>query len=113
MEAKESDSGSYAWKSILSGRDVIKQGACWWVGNGKFIKIWHHHWLPIKHPTKITSPLVESKEETTVDCLIDLDTRRWNNDMVDGMFIPQYAAAIKKIPLSRTVTDDTLFWSLS
>lgn len=33
--------------------------------------------------------------------------------MVDGMFIPQGAAVIKKIPLSRTVTDDTLFWSLS
>ena len=47
--------------------------------------------------------LTLAKEETTVDCLIDPDTRRWNNDMMEGMFIPQEAAAIKKIPLSRTV----------
>ena len=40
IDAKESPSGSYAWKSILRGRDVILEGACWRVGNGKSIKIW-------------------------------------------------------------------------
>ena len=40
MEAKESALGSYVWKSILRGRDVMKQGACWRVANGKSIKIW-------------------------------------------------------------------------
>ena len=39
IEAKESSSGSYAWKSILQGRDVILDGACCRVGNGKSIKI--------------------------------------------------------------------------
>ena len=29
MEAKDSRRGSYTWKSILKGRDVIAQGACW------------------------------------------------------------------------------------
>ena len=28
LEAKESSSGSYAWKSILHGRDVVLDGAC-------------------------------------------------------------------------------------
>ena len=59
LEAKETSSGSYAWKSILYDRDVILNGACWRVGNGKSIKIWQHHWLPRKHPTKILSPMVE------------------------------------------------------
>ena len=35
MEAKESRMGSYAWRSILVGRDVIQRGARWRVGNGK------------------------------------------------------------------------------
>ena len=39
LEAKDTSSGSYAWKSILYGRDVINDGACWRVGNGKSIKI--------------------------------------------------------------------------
>ena len=39
MKAKDSKRGSYSWKSILKGRDVIAQGACWWIGDGKLVKI--------------------------------------------------------------------------
>ena len=39
MEAKDSRRGSYTWKSVLKGRDVIAQGACWWIGDGKSMKI--------------------------------------------------------------------------
>ena len=112
LEAKESSSGSYAWKSILHGRDVVPDGACWRVGNGKSIKIWQHHWLPRKHPTKVLSPMVETMEEATVDCLIDEGTRKWNVEMIDGIFAPQEAEEIKNIPLARKDTEDYLFWPL-
>ena len=112
LEAKETSSGSYAWKSILHGRDVVPDGACWRVGNGKSIKIWQHHWLPRKHPTKVLSPMVETMEEATVDCLIDAGTRKWNVEMIDGIFAPQEAEEIKNIPLARKDTEDSLFWPL-
>ena len=34
LDAKDSNSGSYAWKSILGARDVIKKGMVWRIGNG-------------------------------------------------------------------------------
>ena len=43
--AKEG-SGSFAWKSILIGREVIKKGAIWRVGNGENILIYQDRWLP-------------------------------------------------------------------
>ena len=42
MEAKESSRGSYAWRSILYGRDVIKRGACWRIGTRQKVQIWQH-----------------------------------------------------------------------
>ena len=42
MEAEESRSSSYAWKSILHGRDVILRGAKWHIGNGKTVQIYKH-----------------------------------------------------------------------
>ena len=39
LEAKDSAIGSYAWKSILSARDVIKKGLVWRVGNGQSVCI--------------------------------------------------------------------------
>ena len=40
MEATDSRLGSYAWKSILRGRDIIKRGAIWRIGSGEKINIW-------------------------------------------------------------------------
>ena len=40
MEAANSRMGSYAWKSILRGRDIIQRGARWRVGNEENINIW-------------------------------------------------------------------------
>ena len=40
MEATDSRIGSYAWKSILIGRDIIQRGSRWRVGNGEKISIW-------------------------------------------------------------------------
>ena len=39
LEAKDSDTGSYAWKSILSTRDVIRKGMVWRIGNGQNVRI--------------------------------------------------------------------------
>ena len=37
MEAKTSNNASYAWKSIIKGRDVIKRGAMWRISLGNSI----------------------------------------------------------------------------
>ena len=100
MEAKESTNRAYAWKSILKGRDVIKLGSRFRVGNGKTIKIWQHHWLPIKHPTLVTSPIIESMEDATIDCLIDENTGKWDAATLEGVLIPVEVEL--KIPLARS-----------
>lgn len=53
--AKEGN-GSFAWKSILKGREVIKKRAQWKVGNGKNILIYQDKWLLDPQYTKIQSP---------------------------------------------------------
>ena len=37
LDAKESSLGSYAWKSILSARDIIKKWAVWRIGDGQSV----------------------------------------------------------------------------
>ena len=39
LDAKESSSASYAWKSLLKGRDVIIKRVVWRVGDGKQVRI--------------------------------------------------------------------------
>ena len=42
LEASDSRMGSYAWKSILVGRDIIQRGSRWRIGNDEKINIWQH-----------------------------------------------------------------------
>ena len=93
--------GSYAWRSILVGRDVIRRGARWRVGDGKKIRIWQDNWLPRKHPPHALSCPLADFESATVDILIDPRSKQWNEDIVDGLFNTEEAEIIKSIPLSQ------------
>nr|XP_023923936.1 uncharacterized protein LOC112035339 [Quercus suber] len=113
MEATDSRMGSYAWKSILKGKDIIQRGAIWRIGSGEKISIWQQRWLPRKHPPWLPNYPIESFENHTMDSLIDPVTRSWNEELVDGLFGVEDAEMIKKIPLSRSVAEDTLYWPFS
>ena len=113
MEAHDSRSASYAWRSILRGREVLQRGARWRVGNGDSIKIWQHSWLPRKHTPQLMSYPISSMENAKVAVLIDESTRQWNEERIDGIFASDEAAIIKKISLGRLATEDVLIWPYS
>ena len=96
MEATDSRSGSYAWRSLLMGRDVLQREARWRVGNGKTIKIWQHGWIPRKNSPFVSSYQIESMGEATVSSLIEESSRQWNEELIDGIFSHKEAALIKK-----------------
>ena len=101
LEAKDSNSGSYAWKSILSARDVIRKGMVWRIGNGQNVWIKEDRWLPGSHRSPIISPLPSVAVERKVQTLINPELGVWRADCVHRLFLPQEAAAILGIPLSR------------
>ena len=96
MEASDSRMRSYAWKSILVGREFIKRGSSWRIRNGEKVNIWQHRWLPRKQPPFLPICPIEDFEHNTVSSLIDPSTRQWHMDMVDGLFVEEDAELIKK-----------------
>ena len=108
LEAKDSSSASYAWRSILIGRDVIAKGALWRVGDGKQIKIWVDSWLPTKHKARITTLVIFGQENSCVKVLLDLVHRRWRTKVIDHVFEKVEIEIIKSIPLSSTSQPDVI-----
>ena len=94
MEAPDDLNGSYAWRSLLKGRDVLWRGARWRVGTGETIKVWDYPWLPsLEHP-RILSPVIDGLQEATVDCLINPTSRSWDKEVLFGYFAPTEAELI-------------------
>ena len=111
MEAKEGQRGSYAWRSILVGREVIRRGAKWRVGNGESIKLWGDKWLPSLTHTSMEGPLAAELQNATVSSLINPATRSWNSSILCRLFSHNEALEIQKIQLSQQSNEDALFWS--
>lgn len=42
---------SHGWRSILAGRDLLKNGLSWAVGDGEKISVWNDPWLSSQTPT--------------------------------------------------------------
>ncbi|XP_023900707.1 uncharacterized mitochondrial protein AtMg00310-like [Quercus suber] len=66
LEARESIVGSYAWKSILNARDVIRKGMVWRVGTGERVRIKEDRWLPDKANGLVISPLPQAAAKSSL-----------------------------------------------
>ena len=101
LKAKDSNTGSYSWKSIISARDVIRKGMVWRIGNGQNVRIEEDKWLLGNSNCPIISYLPTVATESKVQVLINTDLGVWKLDLVNQLFLPQEAFAILGIPLSR------------
>ena len=54
--------------------------------------------------------MLDSLANAKGEILIDAQNRWWNHRMIDGIFTPEETELIKKLPLSRVVAEDSLFW---
>ena len=109
MEAKEGYGGSYAWRSILKGREVIRQGAKWRVGNGESIKLWGDKWLSSLQSPSLQTPLTIELQNAKVSSLINHSTHQWNVQLLPNLFSQMKADQIAQLPLTRTTSEDSFF----
>ena len=41
----------------MKGRDDIRKGGLWRIGDGRSISFWRDNWIPVKYRPKIVSPI--------------------------------------------------------
>ena len=109
FDAKE-NKGSFAWKSILKARELVKRGLKWRIGNGSQVRIFQDAWLPGSRQGKALSLALESHANAMVSSLINHVDRYWKVAEIDSLFLPEEAAIIKAIQLSLFDRDDFPVW---
>lgn len=98
---------SWAWRSILHGRDLLKREGRWLVGNGTRINIKEDIWLA-------NGAKVEVKENCAVKMvseLIDQGTKAWNTTELGKSISPKSAIEVMKTPMGWTNLEDDLIRS--
>ena len=88
MEAKDSNSRSYACKNILKRKDVLRCVFFGGVGSGALVKIWQDNWLPILNQPKVLCPIFNDYDDALVSSLINPKSKQWHAELIDSIFSP-------------------------
>ena len=113
LDVEEKAPRSYAWKSILSARDVIRKCMVWRIGDGQSVRVKEDKWIPTRPGSVPASPLSTALPDPMVGGLINHDLGIWKSNLVHQHFLPHEARLILGIPLSPRFPSDRVVWSLT
>ena len=80
------------------------------MGCGDAISVWNDAWLPSNTHPRIESQVVSGFEEMKVSALIDPITKKWDLNLLTGLFTPLEAELILSIPLCPNAAEDIVVW---
>lgn len=90
LEAKLGARPSFAWRSILFGTERLEKGLKRQVGNGENTRVWLDDW--VEDPESgMRAPWRKNvcfDVNLTADKLIDAETRKWNPQALEELFVP-------------------------
>jgi hypothetical protein len=110
LEAGVGHVPSFAWRSIYSSRDIVKEGLVWHVGNGSSVQIWKDRWFPKQPMFQILSPSRVLNPDAKVCELIGENTKWWNTQLLELLFTGEEIKMIQSIPISSTNRSDAIIW---
>ncbi|XP_010480531.1 PREDICTED: uncharacterized protein LOC104759285 [Camelina sativa] len=110
LECGSGSRPSYAWRSILYGRELLKQGLVKIIGDGKDTFVWLDKWIQDQHPRAPYRAQIFFDVGMKVAQLKDQHTGVWHVDMVKDIFPPLDAKMILKMKCTASHSDCSI-WS--
>jgi ribonuclease HI len=112
LEAKPVPTMSYTRRSILKGRDLLKEGIIWRVGSGETIDVWRDPWIPGGTTRRLRTPMPNLRDDDVLNVsdLIDPVTEQWDVGILHTMFEPADVKSILSIPIKRGM-EDLIAWN--
>ncbi|CAL8118504.1 unnamed protein product [Prunus armeniaca] len=99
---------SRIWSSLIWGKDLLKAGLRWRVGNGEDIYVYQDRWVPLPMNFKIIS--TPQFDVSMKVCELFNAAGQWDEEQLKANFWEQEVKAILQIPLASNHREDKLIW---
>ena len=109
LDAQLGSRPSQVWRSILGGRDVLKQGIIKRIGDGTTTKIWSDNWIPRDEMLRPYGCIIQDPPKLVSE-LIDHTTAIRDMDKLSATFLTIDVPAIRSIPLCTRILSDSWAW---
>ncbi|XP_010468426.1 PREDICTED: uncharacterized protein LOC104748491 [Camelina sativa] len=100
---------SYAWRSIIHGRELLKQGLLKNIGDGHDTSVWLDKWIFDKHPRAPYRFQTIFQVNLRVSDLRVTNQPQWDREKVQYLFPPGDASQILAMPL-KVGSRDRYIW---
>jgi ribonuclease HI len=101
---------SFTWKSMMHGRELLKAGLIWRIGDGSKVSIWKDNCIPRASAQKPLGHKPDVEVEMVHELLLP-DGNGWDMDKLQNCFYDVDVDDIAKIPVGRAGTDDYIAWN--
>ena len=101
---------SYIWRSVREALTLVKSGAWWRVGSGNGIKIWKDPWFLNARDPYIQTPIIPELENAEVCSLRATGDSKWDQDLLNYLFVARDVEMIKVAPISVRVVENRGMW---
>ena len=109
LKTKLKRKASYAWKSILYGRDLLTKGMRYIVGDGSQVDMWTDPWIP-DHPPRPPRAVGEVQLGEQIKDYLVPNTKQWNEQMLRQFVIEEDVQKIMALKISPLAQQDLLGW---
>ncbi|CAL1388445.1 unnamed protein product [Linum trigynum] len=106
LSAKEGSKPSWIWASLWESKKVIVLGAIKVIGSGDDTWIDQDPWVPSLPRANIQSG---PQNHARVSTWIDLESRKWNDELIQDQVSPPERDAILRVPIEEEDAKD--FWA--
>jgi ribonuclease HI len=101
---------SFTWRSIMHGRDLLKEGLIWRVGNGNDIDVRNQNWIP-RSSLQWPMGFKPNQQVEKVSELLSPGGGGWDTDKLNEVFYQADVDDILKIPVGRAGSEDYVAWN--
>lgn len=110
LTAKLGSNPSYMWRSLLGAHEVVRKGCRKRIVDGTQTDIWKVQWLPCANNGYMTTEMPTQLDGSKVCCLMQVEQKKWDEEVLIDICNARDRKLIKKIPLSIREDEDTWYW---
>lgn len=108
LEVELPSSCSHGWRSVLHGRNLLREHLGKAIGNGQSTRVWKDSWISLDTDIKPFGPVHIDALDLRVSDLLT-DDLKWNTQRFNA-FLPQLSEQIHLLRPSSLGTEDIFVW---
>lgn len=108
LKAKCGSNGSFVWRSLVWGKEIIARGYRWRIGDGKSVKVLEDPWIPRPLNFKFFDKPHLSNDIYVAD--LKLQNGQWDENFIKWNFNVDDAFLILGMPCGDIMIEDKIIW---